>query len=70
MIRTSPGSIEPERIAARQSSSHSKTRAGPVRQGFFTPEIFATLPSLARFPFKTAKWPFAYSGFDKGLITS
>ena len=50
--------------------SESKTRAGPVMAGCFTPVIFATAPSVARFPRRMARCPWAYRGFSHGRITS
>src|SRR3546814_1684858 len=54
---TSPASMPPSRIAFKADCSSSKTLAGPVMTGFFSPVILATAPSVARLPFKIAKWP-------------
>ena len=54
---TSPASICRLRIAAIQSSSESKTRAGPVILRLLIPETLATAPSGARFPRRMARWP-------------
>ena len=67
---TSPGLICLSRIAARQDSSLSKTRAAPVITGFLTPLILATAPSSARFPLRIARCPFGYKGLLSGRITS
>ena len=53
-------------IAFMHAFSESNTRAGPVIRGDFSPVIFATQPSGARLPFRIARWPCAYSGFDHG----
>ena len=56
---TSPFRIWPAKMAARHASSDSKTRAGPVMRGAFTPVILATAPSVARLPRRMARWPCA-----------
>ena len=46
---------EDDAMAAIASSSESKTRAGPVIDGFLRPVILATQPSGEMFPFKIAR---------------
>ena len=70
MTSTSPGLIFLPRIAFIAAGSESNTRAGPVIETFFSPVIFATQPSGARLPFRIARWPCLYIGFDQGRITS
>ena len=52
---TSPALISFLSMDSKQDSSLSKILAGPDKTGFLTPLIFATLPSIARFPFSIAK---------------
>ena len=70
ITKMSPALIWPPIMLAMASSSDSKTRAGPVILGFFTPLILATAPSVARLPFKIAKWPCAYRGLSQWRMTS
>ena len=58
------------RIAFIAAGSESNTRAGPVMVVFFRPVILATQPSGARLPFRIARCPSRYIGFDQGRITS
>ena len=57
-------------IAASADCSSSKTRAGPLMTGFFSPVILATQPSGDRLPLRIARWPSAYIGLPIGRITS
>ena len=47
-----PGLIFLVRIAFRQSCSELNTRAGPVNLGCLIPDVFATHPSVDKFPFR------------------
>jgi len=57
-------------MAVSADCSSSNTRAGPVITGFFKPVILATQPSGLKFPFKIARWPWAYIGLSMLRITS
>ena len=52
------------------AGSESNTRAGPVIEVCFNPVILATQPSGERLPFRIARCPCLYIGFDQGRITS
>ena len=54
-----------ERIA---DSSESKHIALPVKLKPSFPEIFATAPSLARFPYKMTKWLSFFTGLSTVLM--
>ncbi|MNY49977.1 hypothetical protein D3C86_1854490 [compost metagenome] len=59
---TSPFLTRPEEIPAIKSCSPSNTRAGPTNFSPSFPEIFATEPFSAKFPYRICKWPFALIG--------
>src|SRR3954453_2347693 len=70
MTTTSPASIERAFTAAKQSSSLSNTRAGPLWKRRSCPASFTTHPSGARFPRRIARPPVGFSGVSIGTTTS
>ena len=52
---TPPARTTPSRIDCNASSSDSNTLAGPLNSVPSLPEIFATAPSAAKFPYRIAK---------------
>ncbi len=66
---TSPFTISPFLIASLANFSESKTLAVPSKKVPSFPVIFATLPSLAKFPYKILIWPVFFIGSEIGFIT-
>ena len=63
---TSPFFIFPELIPSIKDCSPSNTRAGPSNTSPSFPEIFATLPPVAKLPYMICKCPVALIGFSFG----
>ena len=66
----SPGSIACALTAAKQSSSDSNTRAGPVCPVRSVPASLTTAPCGARLPRRIASPPSLFSGSASGRTTS
>ena len=63
---TSPFFIFPELIPSIKDCSPSNTRAGPSNTSPSFPEIFATLPPVAKLPYNICKCPVALIGLSFG----
>ena len=63
---TSPAFIFFELMPSINACSPSNTRAGPSNISPSFPEIFATLPPVAKLPYIICKWPVALIGFSFG----
>ncbi len=68
MTTTSPGCIFLELIPSINACSPSNTLAGPSNISPSFPEIFATLPPVAKLPYIICKWPVGLTGFSFGRI--
>ena len=67
---TSPSLILLDNIASTPSSSELKTLALPSKEVPSLPVIFATAPSLAKFPYKILRWLSFLIGSSNVLIIS